>query len=66
MIPQDLSNCLVFERSFLDTLQRRIKELDREKVKQKQMYRYCTISLFFKFLPYVYNGKIIILLYDIV
>ena len=39
-IPQDLSKCLVFEKSFFDTLQRRIKELDREKVKQKQLYRY--------------------------
>jgi len=38
-IPQDLSKCLVFERGFFDTLQRRIKELEREKVKQKQLYR---------------------------
>ncbi|XP_057301359.1 cilia- and flagella-associated protein 44-like isoform X2 [Hydractinia symbiolongicarpus] len=39
IIPHDLSKCLVFERSFLDRLQKRIKELEKEKLKQKQLYR---------------------------
>jgi len=38
-IPQNLSSCLVFDRHFLDNLQNRIKQLECEKVKQKQLYR---------------------------
>ena len=38
-IPQDLSKCLIFDQSFFANLQQRIKELEREKMKQKQQYR---------------------------
>ena len=38
-LPQDLSKCLIIRGSFLNRLQRRIKELEREKVTQKQLYK---------------------------
>lgn len=38
-IPQDVSQCLVFERHALDHQQTRIKELDKEKQEQKKLFR---------------------------
>ena len=38
-LPRDLSQCLVFEQGNLDKLQVRIKELDKEKIKEKQIFK---------------------------
>ena len=39
-LPQDLSQCLVFNSPGLVRLQHRIKELEKEKAEQKRLYRY--------------------------
>ena len=39
-LPQDLSQCLVFNSPGLIRLQHRIKELEKEKAEQKRLYRY--------------------------
>ena len=39
-LPQDLSQCLVFNSPALIRLQSRIKELEKEKAEQKRLYRY--------------------------
>lgn len=38
-LPQDLSQCLVFNSPGLVRLQQRIKELEKEKAEQKRLYR---------------------------
>ena len=38
-LPQDLSQCLVFNSPELVRLQYRIKELEKEKAEQKRLYR---------------------------
>lgn len=40
VLPQDLSQCLVFNSPGLVRLQHRIKELEKEKAEQKRLYRY--------------------------
>ena len=44
-LPQDLSQCLVFNSPGLVRLQHRIKELEKEKAEQKRLYRYLNASL---------------------
>ena len=43
-LPQDLSQCLVFNSPGLVRLQHRIKELEKEKAEQKRLYRYLNAS----------------------
>lgn len=43
-LPQDLSQCLVFNSPGLVRLQHRIKELEKEKGEQKRLYRYGTMT----------------------
>ena len=45
-LPQDLSQCLVFNSPGLVRLQHRIKELEKEKAEQKRLYRYLNVFLF--------------------
>ena len=45
-LPQDLSQCLVFNSPGLVRLQHRIKELEKEKAEQKRLYRYLYVFLF--------------------
>ena len=45
-LPQDLSQCLVFNSPGLVRLQHRIKELEKEKAEQKRLYRYLFVFLF--------------------
>ena len=45
-LPQDLSQCLVFNSPGLVRLQHRIKELEKEKAEQKRLYRYFNVFLF--------------------
>lgn len=47
VLPQDLSQCLVFNSPGLVRLQNRIKELEKEKAEQKRLYRYAQIALYF-------------------
>ena len=45
-LPQDLSQCLVFNSPGLVRLQHRINELEKEKAEQKRLYRYLNVFLF--------------------
>lgn len=47
VLPQDLSQCLVFNSPGLVRLQNRIKELEKEKAEQKRLYRCTYITLYF-------------------